>query len=101
MSEQNKAASHDLDQLMEHVHALMEATADAAGEKVIEARQRLAAALEDGKGVCGRVRERAVEGARAANVAMHEHPYKAVAIGVGVGLLSGLLLSRRCHCKCP
>lgn len=101
MSEPNKASSHDLEQLMEHVQALMEATADAAEEKVIEARQRLAAALQGGKGVCGRLRERTVEGAKAANAALHEHPYKAVAIGVGVGLLSGLLLSRRCHCKCP
>jgi ElaB/YqjD/DUF883 family membrane-anchored ribosome-binding protein len=101
MSEETKAVKSDMDELIEHVHALLAATADAAGDKVIEARKRVAAALEDGRGVIGRVRERAAEGARSANEAMHDHPYKAVAIGVGVGLLSGLLLARRCPGKCP
>lgn len=100
MSEDAKAASHDIDQLIEHVQALMEATAGAAEEKVVEARKRLAAALEGGRGTCGRIHDKAVESASAANEALHEHPYKAVAIGVGVGLLSGLLLTRRCTCKC-
>jgi ElaB/YqjD/DUF883 family membrane-anchored ribosome-binding protein len=100
MSEETKAANDDMDQLIEDVQALMAATADVAGEKVMEARKRVAAALESSKGMCGRVREKAVEKARSANEALHEHPYKAVAISAGVGLLSGLLLARRCTCKC-
>ena len=83
-------------QLAEDAHALMSATADVAGEKVGEARKRLAAALERGKEVYGRVRERAVEGAKAAEVAVHEHPYQAIAVGVGVGALIGYLVARRC-----
>jgi ElaB/YqjD/DUF883 family membrane-anchored ribosome-binding protein len=27
---------------------------------------------------------------------VHEHPYKAIAIGVGVGTLIGFLVARRC-----
>ncbi len=88
--------SNDMDQLAEDARALMAATADVAGEKVGEARQRLAAALERGKEMCGRVREKAVEGAKAADEAVHEHPYQAIAIGVGVGALVGFLLARRC-----
>ena len=99
MTEQEKAISNDMDELVEAVHALMAATADVAGDKVAEARKRLATALQSGKGVFGRAREKAIEGARVANEALHEHPYKAVAIGVGVGMLSGLLLARRCSCK--
>jgi len=99
MSQETKAENDDIDELIEHVHALMAATAHVAGEKVMEARKRVAAALESGRGVCSRVRDKAIEGARVANGALHEHPYKAVAIGVGVGLLSGLLLTRRCSCK--
>ncbi len=78
---------------------LMTATADVAGEKVGEARERLAAALERGKEIYGRVREKAVQGAKAADEAVHEHPYQAIAIGVGVGALIGYLLARRCTCN--
>jgi len=83
-------------QLAEDASALMVATADVAGEKVAEARKRLGAALERGKEIYGRVREKTVEGAKAANEAMHEHPYEAIAIGVGVGALIGYLVARRC-----
>jgi ElaB/YqjD/DUF883 family membrane-anchored ribosome-binding protein len=37
-----------------------------------------------------------VQGAKAADEAVHEHPYQAIAIGVGVGVVVGYLLSRRC-----
>lgn len=99
MREETKAAKDDMEQLLEHVQALMAATADVAGDKVVAARKRVAAALESSKGVFGRIRAKAVEKARSANEALHEHPYKAVAISAGFGLLSGLLLARRCTCK--
>ena len=82
--------------LAEDARALMAATADVAGERVGEARKRLAAALERAKEIAGRVRDKAVEGAKAADEAVHEHPYQAIAIGVGAGVLIGYLLGRRC-----
>ena len=84
--------------LAEDARALMVATADVAGEKVSEARKRLAAALEDGKEICGRVRDKALEGAKVADQAVHEHPYQAVAIAVGMGAILGYLLARRSCC---
>ena len=95
MNKQTQAVSNDMGQLADDARALMAATADVAGEKVGEARQRLAAALERGKEIYGRVREKAVEGAKAADVAVHEHPYQAIGIGVGVGALIGYLVSHR------
>lgn len=92
--------SNDMAQLAEDAQALMAATADVAGEKVGEARKRLAAALGRGKEICGLVREKAVEGAKAADEAVHEHPYQAIAIGVGVGALVGYLIARRCSRNC-
>jgi len=76
--------------------ALMAATADVAGDKVSEARKRLAAALDQGKEMCGRVREKAIEGAKAADAAVHEHPYQAIGIAFGVGALLGYLVTHRC-----
>jgi len=99
MNKQTQAVSNDMSQLAEDARALMAATADVAGEKVGEARKRLAAALESGKEIYGRVREKAVEGAKAADEAVREHPYQAIAIGVGVGALIGYLVARRCTCN--
>ena len=100
MNKQTQAISNDMGQLAEDARALMAATADVAGEKVGEARKRLAAALEQGKEIYGRVREQAVEGAKAADEAVHQHPYQAIAIGVGLGALAGYLLARRCSRSC-
>jgi ElaB/YqjD/DUF883 family membrane-anchored ribosome-binding protein len=81
--------------LAEDAQALMSATSDVAGEKVGDARKRLAAALERAKVLAGAVRDKAVAGAKATDEAVHEHPYQAIAIGVGVGVLIGYLLGRR------
>ena len=87
---------NDMGTLVEDACALMSATADVAGEKVVEARLRLASAVERAKKVAGRVRDRAVQTAQAADQVVHENPYKAIAIGVGVGALIGFLVARRC-----
>jgi ElaB/YqjD/DUF883 family membrane-anchored ribosome-binding protein len=88
MSKHTQETSNDIGSLAEDARALMAATADVAGEKVGEARKRLAAALENAK-------DKAIRGAKAVDEAVHEHPYQAVAIGVGVGALIGYLLARR------
>src|SRR6185503_1232582 len=97
MNKHTNEESPDLGRLADDARALMAATADVAGEKVGEARKRLAAALERGKEIYGRVREKAVEGAKAADEAVHEHPYQAIGVALGVGALIGYLVSRRCH----
>lgn len=99
MSKETQAISHDVTQLAEDARALMAATADVAGEKVGEARKRLAAALEQGKEIYGRVRDKAVEGAKVADKTVRANPYQAIAIGVGVGALIGYLVARRCACN--
>jgi len=86
--------------LAEDARALMAATADVAGEKVSEARKRLAAALESGKKILGRVKDKAVEGAKATDEAVHEHPYQAIGIAFGVGALIGYFVARRCSRNC-
>ena len=100
MNKETQAVGNDLGQLAEDAHALMAATADVAGEKVGEARKRLAAALDRAKQLGGCVRDKAVAGAKATDEAIHEHPYQAIAIGVGVGALIGFLLARRCSRNC-
>src|SRR5438132_10358210 len=95
MHKQRQAVSDDLGTLAEDARALMAATADVAGEKVSEARKRLAEALENGKEIYGRVRDRAMDGVKAADQTVRENPYQAIGIAIGVGALIGDLISRR------
>jgi ElaB/YqjD/DUF883 family membrane-anchored ribosome-binding protein len=96
MNKQTSVSSNAMGTLAAEARALMAATSEVAGEKVGEARQRLAAALEHSKEIYGRVREKAVEGAKATDEAVHEHPYQAIGIAVGVGALIGFLVALRC-----
>jgi ElaB/YqjD/DUF883 family membrane-anchored ribosome-binding protein len=95
MDKQRQTTSNDMGTLAEDARALLAATADVAGEKISVARERLAAALENSKELYGRVREKAAEGARAADEAVREHPYHAIGIVLGVGALIGYLAARR------
>jgi ElaB/YqjD/DUF883 family membrane-anchored ribosome-binding protein len=95
MNKHKESTGSDMSALAEDARALMAATADVAGEKVTEARKRLAAALERGKEIAGNVRDQAVKGAKVVDQKVRENPYQAVAIGVGVGVLIGYLAARR------
>src|SRR5215212_1077232 len=96
MSKQRQSADSDLGTLAEDARALMTATADVAGDKVGEARKRLAAALESGKQIYGNVRDKAVEGAKGTDNTVRENPYEAIAIALGVGAFIGYFAARRC-----
>ncbi|HSY18131.1 MAG TPA: DUF883 family protein [Candidatus Acidoferrales bacterium] len=96
MSKPTEATHNDLGTLAEDARALMAATADVAGEKVGDARKRLASALESAKNMAGVVRDKAVAGAKAADQTVRDNPYQAIAIGVGVGAVLGYLIARRC-----
>jgi ElaB/YqjD/DUF883 family membrane-anchored ribosome-binding protein len=95
MSKQSQSSDNDLSTLAEDARALMAATADVAGDKVNEARKRLGDALESGKQLYGNVREKAAQGAKAADKTVRENPYQAIAIALGVGALIGYLAARR------
>jgi ElaB/YqjD/DUF883 family membrane-anchored ribosome-binding protein len=96
MNKQPQATTNDMGTLAEDARALMAATADVAGEKVGQARKRLAAALESGKEIYGRVRDKTIDCAKATDEVVHAHPYQAIGIALGVGALVGYLISRRC-----
>ena len=100
MSKETQAIKEDIGQLAIDARALMAATADVAGEKVVEARKRLAIALDSAKEIAGSVRDKAMVGAKIADQKVHENPYQAIAVGVGVGAVIGYLIARRCSRNC-
>ena len=72
MNKEHKQSRMTSDNWPRTRHALMTATADVAGEKVGEARKRLAAALERAKEIAGTVCAKAVAGAKATDAPVHE-----------------------------
>ena len=81
--------------IAEDAQELLAATADMAETKVIEARRRLAAALERGKRAWGQVQDSAIAHAKATDEVISDYPYQAIGIALGVGALIGLLMRRR------
>lgn len=84
-----------LETLAEDARVLLEATAEVAEDKVIEARKRLSSALDRGRDVYERVHDKAIQGARATDEMVRSHPYQTIGMAFGVGTLLGFLLTRR------
>ncbi|MGA2657205.1 MAG: hypothetical protein ABSH34_06760 [Verrucomicrobiota bacterium] len=62
-----------------------------------EQRAKLESVIEKAKEVCERLQNQTAAAAKAADKAIREHPYQAVGIAFGVGVLLGVLVvqSRR------
>jgi ElaB/YqjD/DUF883 family membrane-anchored ribosome-binding protein len=95
MNKENTTTHHDVAKLVDDAEALLAATTDVAEEKVVQARKRLAGALDKGRETWATVKEKACEGAKATDQAIRKHPYEAMGVAFGVGALIGFLLSRR------
>ena len=96
MNRHTQAHNNEMNTLAKDARALMTGTADAAGERVGEARKRLAAALDSAKEIAGRVRDQAVEGVKAADQAVRDKPYQAIGIAFAVGAVVAYFVMRRC-----
>ena len=71
----------------------MEATEHGDNEKR-DLRAKLEAATEKAKEVCKRLQDESVAAAKATDKAVREHPYQAIGVAFGVGVLIGVLVSR-------
>ncbi|MBM3823612.1 MAG: DUF883 domain-containing protein [Verrucomicrobia bacterium] len=85
----------DLKRIVQDSEALLHATKDAVGDKAHEVRERLTDALDAAKRTCHRMEEKAFESAKAADRTIREHPYQSIGVAFGVGLLIGVLVTRK------
>ena len=73
--------------------------ASQAGEKIGVARERIQDSLHEAKVKLAEaeavLRDQAKQAARYTDEYVHENPWRAIGIAAGIGLLLGLLLSRR------
>jgi len=78
---------------------LLRATAGQVGEKAVVARERIQESLRVAKDKLARAEEVMIDktkaAARATDDYVHDHPWGAVGIAAAVGLVMGMLISRR------
>jgi len=85
----------DLKRVVRDSEDLLQSSAGAVGEKAHEMRERLAQALESAKAACRRLEEKAIEAAKSTDHVIREHPYPSIGIAFGIGLLVGVLVTRK------
>lgn len=85
----------DLKRVVSDSEELLRESADAVGDKAHAVRERLAETLESAKATCRKLEDKAIEGAKATDKVIREHPYQSIGIAFGVGLLIGVLVTRK------
>jgi ElaB/YqjD/DUF883 family membrane-anchored ribosome-binding protein len=89
----------DMRMVISDAEELLRATANQAGEKIGDARERIQDSLHQAKVKLAEaealVTERARQAARYTDEYVHENPWRAIGVAAGIGLLLGLLISRR------
>ena len=84
----------DLKCVIRDAEELMAATANVAGEKAHELRERLGRTLDAAKAACRRLQERAVGGVKATDKVIRANPYQSIGVAFGIGILMGVLVTR-------
>jgi len=89
----------DLKRVISEAEQLLHATAGQAGSEVANLRSRIQESLQSARANLADAQAAVVDKAKAAGRAtddyVHDHPWKAVGVAAGVGLLLGLLIGRR------
>lgn len=89
----------DLKSLVRDSEDLLKATAGDVSEKAKEARLRVTAALERARATCENVQEQTLAKAKAAakqaDTVIRQHPYESIGVAFGIGLLIGVLVTRK------
>ncbi len=89
----------DLRALSRDAADLLKATASDMSDKAKDARVRLMAALERAKVSCNELQEKTAATAKAAakqaDTIIRDHPYESLGVAFGVGILVGVLVTRK------
>ena len=92
-------ALSDLSALARDAETLVKVTAGDVGDRVKEARNRVAAAVEHARTTVNETQTMAFEAARSAaqraDTVVRGHPYESIGVTFGLGLIIGVLVARR------
>jgi ElaB/YqjD/DUF883 family membrane-anchored ribosome-binding protein len=92
MDEQHLA---DFKSVTKDAEDLVRETASGLGDRAREARARLAASLASCRANLAKLNEKAIEGAKATDRVIREHPYQSIGVAFGLGILIGVLVTRK------
>lgn len=91
--------THSLQQMVDEADHLLKNAQRTGSEQFNAARDKFEVQLRHAKEELRRLEDAAVynakRAARATDHAVHEHPYAAMSVAAGVGLLIGMLITRR------
>lgn len=85
----------DLKNVVHDAQNILKDTAEDASDKACAARERLLAAVESAKACCKNLETKALDGAKATDKVIRDHPYQSIGIAFGVGLLAGYIVTRK------
>lgn len=86
--------TNDLKALVQDAEEFLKATTTQAEDKATELRERLATALDSAKAALEQAEEKTAAAVKVTDKTIRTHPYEAIAIALGVGLVLGLLIPR-------
>lgn len=89
----------DFKTVLDDAQELLRHAAGEAGKSYTDARTRLESSVKSARSRIGAVEEAVLDSARQAGRSadgyVRSHPWEAIAVGAGVGLLVGMLIARR------
>ena len=89
----------DMKLVIADAEELLRATASTAGDKIAAAREKIQDRLHRSKVILAEAEAVVVDktkmAARATDEYVHDHPWRAVGVAAGMGLIIGLLIGRR------
>lgn len=91
----SKTMSKEMQAIMSHAHALVDATAGEMDDRIISARAALNDRLASAKGEFGELEDQLLVKVQAADDYIHVKPYYAIGGSLIAGLLLGWFISRK------
>ena len=89
----------DISTVLANAQTLLRDAASATGDRAVELRRNAEDAIGNAVKKLGQAEKRLVAGAKDAALAtddwVHKHPWRAVGIAAGIGVLIGLVINRR------
>ena len=85
----------DLKNVVTDSEMLLKELAGELSDRGKSARARLMETLASARSTCGQLEEKAKAGVEAADTAVREHPYTSLGVAFGLGVLVGIIASRR------